>query len=59
MGWFHSFLSPFKKLWDCLHSSRTTGRGMYILYKDVKSCPCEDVQMMWSILVQSEMAALP
>lgn len=29
------------------------GRGIYILYKDVKSCPCEDVQVLWSILVES------
>ncbi|KAK9984215.1 hypothetical protein SO802_033740 [Lithocarpus litseifolius] len=30
-----------------------SGRGIYILYKDVKSCPCEDVQVLWSILVES------
>ncbi|KGN44804.1 hypothetical protein Csa_015628 [Cucumis sativus] len=55
MGWFKSFLiSPFKKLWDRLHSPHKSNRkGIYILYKDVKSCPCEDVQMLWSILVQS------
>ncbi|KAG6575915.1 hypothetical protein SDJN03_26554, partial [Cucurbita argyrosperma subsp. sororia] len=29
------------------------GKGIYILYKDVKSCPCEDVQMLWSILVEA------
>ncbi|KAL9331789.1 hypothetical protein ACSQ67_001399 [Phaseolus vulgaris] len=28
-------------------------RGIYILYKDVKSCPCEDVHVLWSILVES------
>ena len=28
-------------------------RGIYILYEDVKSCPCEDVQILWSILVES------
>lgn len=36
-----------------------TGRGIYILYKDVKSCPCEDVQVLWSILVESHPASLP
>lgn len=30
-----------------------TERGIYILYEDVKSCPCEDVQILWSILVES------
>ncbi|KAL8232535.1 hypothetical protein R6Q57_002313 [Mikania cordata] len=29
------------------------GRGIYILYEDVKSCPYEDVQVLWSILVKS------
>ncbi|XVF43782.1 hypothetical protein PTKIN_Ptkin02bG0068100 [Pterospermum kingtungense] len=58
MGWFHSLISPFKKLWNRLHSSHRRGRGIYILYKDVKSCPCEDVQVLWSILVQSQTAAL-
>jgi hypothetical protein len=28
-------------------------RGIYILYDDVKSCPCEDVHVLWSILVES------
>lgn len=37
-----------------------SGRGIYILYKDVKSCPCEDVQVLWSILVESRTpASLP
>jgi hypothetical protein len=30
-----------------------TELGIYILYEDVKSCPCEDVQILWSILVES------
>ncbi|KAG2405818.1 uncharacterized protein HKW66_Vig0050730 [Vigna angularis] len=34
-----------------------TGRGIYILYKDVKSCPCEDVHVLWSILVESGAAS--
>ncbi|KAK7825328.1 hypothetical protein CFP56_033531 [Quercus suber] len=53
MGWFKSLLSPLKKIWDRLHSSNGNRRGIYILYKDVKSCPCEDVQVLWSILVES------
>ncbi|KAH0461836.1 hypothetical protein IEQ34_009411 [Dendrobium chrysotoxum] len=28
-------------------------RGIYILYEDVKSCPYEDVHVLWSILVKS------
>lgn len=35
------------------HSLFITGRGIYILYEDVKSCPYEDVQILWSILVES------
>ena len=27
-------------------------RGIYILYDDVKSCQCEDVHVLWSILVE-------
>jgi hypothetical protein len=30
-----------------------SGRGIYILYEDVKSCPYEDVHVLWSILVES------
>ncbi|KAK4778163.1 hypothetical protein SAY87_018350 [Trapa incisa] len=33
--------------------SVAAGRGIYILYEDVKSCPCEDVHVLWSILVDS------
>ncbi|KAG2693672.1 hypothetical protein I3843_08G103500 [Carya illinoinensis] len=53
MGWFKSLLSPLKKIWDRLHSSHRKRNGIYILYKDVMSCPCEDVQVLWSILVES------
>ncbi|KAJ6920482.1 hypothetical protein NC651_014160 [Populus alba x Populus x berolinensis] len=35
----------------------SAGTGIYILYKDVKSCPCEDVHVLWSILVESHPAA--
>ncbi|KAF1001408.1 hypothetical protein AG4045_030607 [Apium graveolens] len=40
-------------------SKQTTGRGIYILYEDVRSCPYEDVQVLWSILVESNAPALP
>lgn len=36
-----------------------SGRGIYILYEDVKSCPYEDVHVLWSILVESRPPALP
>ncbi|KAK8709602.1 hypothetical protein V6N13_060616 [Hibiscus sabdariffa] len=35
------------------------GRGIYILYEDVKSCPCEDVHVLWSILMESNASSLP
>ncbi|OAY55778.1 hypothetical protein MANES_03G179500v8 [Manihot esculenta] len=53
MEWLQSLLSPLKKLWFRLHSTPKKRRGIYILYEDVKSCPCEDVQVLWSILVES------
>ncbi|KAK9146656.1 hypothetical protein Sjap_006559 [Stephania japonica] len=59
MKWFKSFLSPLKKLWDHIHSTNRKRRGIYILYDDVKSCPCEDVQILWSILVESHTTSLP
>jgi hypothetical protein len=34
------------------------GRGIYILYEDVKSCPYEDVQILWSMLVESHSPSL-
>jgi hypothetical protein len=36
-----------------------SGRGLYILYEDVKSCPYEDVHVLWSILVESHTPSLP
>lgn len=36
-----------------------SGRGLYILYEDVKSCPYEDVHVLWSILVESHSTSLP
>ncbi|KAJ0982693.1 hypothetical protein J5N97_010948 [Dioscorea zingiberensis] len=55
MGWLHSLFSPFKKLWIRMHSTQNkSNRGIYILYEDVKSCPYEDVQILWSILVESQ-----
>ncbi|XP_028804260.1 uncharacterized protein LOC114759270 [Neltuma alba] len=41
MAWFQSLLTPLKRLWDRLHSTRRKGTGIYILYKDVKSCPAK------------------
>ncbi|KAK6929975.1 hypothetical protein RJ641_004069 [Dillenia turbinata] len=52
MRWLRSLFSPLKKLWVRLHSQKKR-RGIYILYEDVKSCPCEDVHVLWSILVES------
>jgi hypothetical protein len=37
----------------CSDDDDQTELGIYILYDDVKSCPCEDVQILWSILVES------
>lgn len=34
------------------------GRGIYILYEDVKSCQCEDVHVLWSILVESNTSSM-
>lgn len=31
----------------------SSGKGIHILYEDVKSCPFEDVHILWSILVES------
>ncbi|KAL6532333.1 hypothetical protein OROGR_014303 [Orobanche gracilis] len=38
---------------------RRRGGGIYILYEDVKSCPYEDVHVLWSILVDSHTPAPP
>ncbi|KAH7661790.1 hypothetical protein IHE45_15G087600 [Dioscorea alata] len=59
MGWLHSLFSPFKKLWLRIHSTNKKSRGIYILYEDVKSCPYEDVHILWSILVESCPPASP
>nr|GLL46668.1 hypothetical protein PRUPE_1G012900 [Ipomoea trifida]GMD83671.1 RNA-directed RNA polymerase [Ipomoea batatas]GMD92102.1 RNA-directed RNA polymerase [Ipomoea batatas] len=59
MGWLQSLFSPLKKLWVRLHSPPKKRRGIYILYEDVKSCPYEDVHVLWSILVESHRPALP
>ncbi|KAI3459385.1 hypothetical protein Pfo_016048 [Paulownia fortunei] len=58
MGWLQSLFSRLKKLWR-LHSAQKKSRGIYILYEDVKSCPYEDVHVLWSILVDSRPPALP
>ncbi|KAL4298161.1 hypothetical protein GQ457_12G003360 [Hibiscus cannabinus] len=59
MGWLRSLFSPFKKLWFRLHSAPKNRTGIYILYEDVKSCPCEDVHVLWSILMESNAPSLP
>ncbi|KAJ6890662.1 hypothetical protein NC651_024232 [Populus alba x Populus x berolinensis] len=41
----------------CLHFF--SGRGIYILYEDVKSCQYEDVHVLWSILVESNTPSAP
>ncbi|CAF2076920.1 hypothetical protein Bca4012_090030 [Brassica carinata] len=53
MRWLCSFFSPLKKLWVRVNSAQKKRRGLYILYEDVKSCPYEDVHVLWSILVES------
>ncbi|KAL3644879.1 hypothetical protein CASFOL_010059 [Castilleja foliolosa] len=56
MGWLYSLLYPFKKFWGKLKSTKRTRtrRGIYVLYEDVKSCSCEDVHALWTLLVDSE-----
>ncbi|RRT51017.1 hypothetical protein B296_00041844 [Ensete ventricosum] len=58
MGWLHSLFSPLKKLWFGRHSANKKKGGIYILYEDVKSCQCEDVHILWSILVESHAPSL-
>lgn len=36
-----------------------SGKGIHILYEDVKSCSYEDVHVLWSILMESHTPALP
>ncbi|KAL5837826.1 hypothetical protein ACOSQ3_014995 [Xanthoceras sorbifolium] len=50
MGWLSMF-SPLKDL--CLCTAYRKNKGIYILYDDVKACECEDVQVLWSIVVES------
>ncbi|KAL7112911.1 hypothetical protein ABFS83_04G029500 [Erythranthe nasuta] len=52
--WLHSLLSPLKKFWGRLRSTKRTRRGIYVLYDDVKSCSCEDVHALWMLLVDSD-----
>ncbi|KAK4856807.1 hypothetical protein QYF36_021492 [Acer negundo] len=59
MGWLQSLFSPLKKLWFRLNSTQKKRRGIYILYEDVKSCPYEDVHVLWSILVESHPPPAP
>ncbi|KAL1806536.1 hypothetical protein ACET3Z_029604 [Daucus carota] len=59
MGWLHSLFCPLKKLWTRLRSAHKKSKGIHILYEDVKSCPYEDVHVLWSILVESHTPALP
>ncbi|PIN18257.1 hypothetical protein CDL12_09085 [Handroanthus impetiginosus] len=60
MGWLHSFLSPLKKFLGRLRAAKRTRnfnqncRGIYVLYEDVKSCSCEDVHALWTLLVDSD-----
>ncbi|XP_062208614.1 uncharacterized protein LOC133910112 [Phragmites australis] len=53
MGGLRSLLSPLRRLWCRVNAVRRKKRGIYILYDDVKSCQCEDVHVLWSILVES------
>ncbi|KAK6911424.1 hypothetical protein RJ641_023517 [Dillenia turbinata] len=59
MGWLRSLFSPLKKLWLRVHSAHKKGKGLYILYEDVKSCQDEDVHVLWSILVESQALSSP
>ncbi|MFS7930770.1 hypothetical protein Hanom_Chr04g00348181 [Helianthus anomalus] len=57
MGWLQSLFSPIKNLWNRIqwtHMRHRKRKGLYVLYEDVKCCSCEDVQMLWSILVGPE-----
>lgn len=44
---------------NCIMFFSFPGRGIYILYEDVKSCPYEDVHVLWSILVESHTPSIP
>ncbi|GFP83845.1 hypothetical protein PHJA_000528100 [Phtheirospermum japonicum] len=58
MARLKSLFSRLKKFWH-VHATRKKRRGIYILYEDVKSCPYEDVHVLWSILVESRSPTLP
>ncbi|CAL0324550.1 unnamed protein product [Lupinus luteus] len=53
MACLRSLFSPLKKLWSRLQSRNKKRKGISILYKDVMSCPSEDVHVLWSMLVES------
>nr|CAB3502754.1 unnamed protein product [Digitaria exilis] len=57
-GWLPASSSPKALVFLCHGygmecSDFMRERGIYILYEDVKSCQCEDVHVLWSILVES------
>ncbi|KAK9669589.1 hypothetical protein RND81_13G141800 [Saponaria officinalis] len=55
MGWLQSLFCPLKKLWSQFNlGHRKRKRGFHMLFEDVKSCECEDVQALWSILMDSQ-----
>ncbi|GLJ13406.1 hypothetical protein SUGI_0211590 [Cryptomeria japonica] len=48
-------LSPLRRMWRYMYKRLCTVHkkktGIYILYEDVKSCNDEDVNVLWSIVV--------
>ncbi|EPS62512.1 hypothetical protein M569_12279, partial [Genlisea aurea] len=50
-GWLRSVLTPLRNLWIWALPDHKNRRMIHVLYEDVRSCPCEDVQVLWSILV--------
>ncbi|CAA2994045.1 serine threonine- kinase yrzF [Olea europaea subsp. europaea] len=54
MGWLHSIFCPLKKFWRRIRATKSNRGGIYILYEDVKSCSCEDVHALWTLLVDSD-----
>lgn len=61
-NWLH-FIKLHPKFYNYLSAICciffVSGRGIYILYEDVKSCQYEDVHVLWSILVESHTPSLP
>ncbi|KAL8170279.1 hypothetical protein V2J09_022083 [Rumex salicifolius] len=51
MGWINALVCPLKNLWSHCKRPFKRSRGIYMLYEDVKSCECEDVQALWSMVV--------